>query len=56
MSGLVYDVCCWCGIEAIRKVHTWPGGRLKLKVAPPTQADTIVSRERVSGFKDWLGQ
>ena len=43
-------------IEAIRKVHTWLGGRLKLEVSPPTQADTIVSRERVNGFKDWLGQ
>jgi DNA-binding LytR/AlgR family response regulator len=43
-------------IEAIRKVYTWLGGRLKLELAPPTQADTIVSRERVNGFKDWMGQ
>ena len=43
-------------IEAIRRVHTWLGGRLKLEVSPPTPADTIVSRERVNGFKDWLGQ
>jgi DNA-binding LytR/AlgR family response regulator len=43
-------------IEAIRKVYTWLGGRLKLELAPPTQADTIVSRERVGGFKDWMGQ
>ncbi len=43
-------------IEAIKKVHTWLGGRLKLELAPPTPADTIVSRERVNGFKDWLGQ
>jgi DNA-binding LytR/AlgR family response regulator len=43
-------------IEAIRKVHTWLGGRLKLDLSPPTPADTIVSRERVNGFKDWLGQ
>ena len=43
-------------IEAVRRVHTWLGGRLKLEVLPPTQADTIVSRERVNGFKDWLGQ
>jgi DNA-binding LytR/AlgR family response regulator len=43
-------------IEAIRKVHTWLGGRLKLELLPTTQADTVVSRERVSGFKDWLGQ
>lgn len=43
-------------IEAIRKVYTWLGGRLKLELSPPTQADTIVSRERVNGFKDWMGQ
>jgi DNA-binding LytR/AlgR family response regulator len=43
-------------IEAIRRVHTWLGGRLKLDLLPPTQADTIVSRERVNGFKDWLGR
>ena len=43
-------------IEAIRRVYTWLGGRLKLELAPPTQADTIVSRERVGGFKDWMGQ
>lgn len=43
-------------IDAIRKVHTWLGGRLKLELAPPTPADTIVSRERVNGFKDWMGQ
>ena len=42
-------------IEAIKKVHTFLGGRLKLEVAPATAADTIVSRERVSGFKEWLG-
>ena len=43
-------------IEAIRRVHTWLGGRLKLEVLPPTQADTIVARERVNGFKEWLGK
>jgi len=43
-------------IEAIRKVHSFLGGRLKLELAPVTSVDTIVSRERVSGFKEWLGQ
>lgn len=43
-------------IEAVKKVHTWLGGRLKLELTPPTPADTVVSRERVTGFKDWLGQ
>jgi two-component system LytT family response regulator len=43
-------------IESIRKIHTWLGGRLKLELEPRTDADTIVSRERVNGFKEWLGQ
>ncbi|MBL7749681.1 MAG: response regulator transcription factor [Chitinophagaceae bacterium] len=43
-------------IDAVSKVHTWLGGRLKLELRPSTTTDTIVSRERVNGFKDWLGQ
>jgi DNA-binding LytR/AlgR family response regulator len=42
-------------IESIKKVHTWLGGRLKVELAPTTGIDTVVSRERVNGFKDWLG-
>lgn len=43
-------------IESVGKIHTWLGGRLKLELQPPMGADTVVSRERVNGFKDWLGQ
>jgi DNA-binding LytR/AlgR family response regulator len=43
-------------IEAVKKVHTWLGGRLKIEIEPSTTAETIVSRERVNGFKEWLGQ
>ena len=43
-------------IEAVSKVHTWLGGRLKLELSPSTNADTVVSRERVNGFKEWLGR
>ena len=43
-------------IDAISKVHTWLGGRLKLELSPGTTAETVVSRERVNGFKEWLGQ
>jgi DNA-binding LytR/AlgR family response regulator len=43
-------------IEAVKKVHTWLGGRLKLEVTPATTAETVVSRERVNGFKEWLGR
>ena len=43
-------------IEAVKKVHTWLGGRLKLEILPITTAETVVSRERVNGFKEWLGK
>ncbi|MDP4149200.1 MAG: LytTR family DNA-binding domain-containing protein [Bacteroidota bacterium] len=43
-------------IESVRKVHTWLGGRLKLDLSPPSIADCTVSRERVQGFKTWLGE
>jgi DNA-binding LytR/AlgR family response regulator len=43
-------------IEAVKKVHTWLGGRLKVEIAPATTAETVVSRERVNGFKEWLGR
>lgn len=43
-------------IEAVKKVHTWLGGRLKVEVVPPTAAETVVSRDRVNGFKEWLGR
>ena len=42
-------------IDAITKVHTWLGGRLKLEISPFTSLDTMVSRDRVNGFKEWLG-
>ncbi len=43
-------------IEAVKKVYTWLGGRLKVEIAPATDAETVVSRERVNGFKEWLGR
>lgn len=43
-------------IESIMKVHTWLGGRLKLELSLKAHTETVVSRERVSGFKNWLGK
>ncbi len=43
-------------IEAVKKVYIWLGGRLKLDILPLTNTETVVSRERVNGFKEWLGQ
>lgn len=43
-------------IESIKKVHTFLGGRLQLEICPAALTDAVVSRERVSGFKEWLGK
>lgn len=43
-------------IDAVSKVHTWFGSRLKLELTPSAALDTLVSRERVQGFRKWLGE
>ncbi len=40
--------------EAISKISSWFNSRLKLEMAPPCEANTVVSRERVNDFKKWL--
>lgn len=42
-------------LDAIRKVHSWLGARLRLELHPESKQDTIVSREKVTAFKEWLG-
>ena len=42
-------------IEAISKVHSWAGNRLQVELKAPALTDTVVSREKVAAFKDWLG-
>ncbi|MFI5138005.1 MAG: LytR/AlgR family response regulator transcription factor [Sphingobacteriales bacterium] len=42
-------------IEAIQKVHIWFGGRLKPELVLKPTVETVVSRDRVNGFKEWLG-
>ena len=43
-------------IEAISEIKSYANGRLKLITSPASPIDMIVSRERVSDFKDWLNQ
>ncbi|HNP54212.1 MAG TPA: LytTR family DNA-binding domain-containing protein [Ferruginibacter sp.] len=43
-------------IDAIQKVHTGLGGRLKVDLQPATSAECLVSRDRVNDFKEWLGR
>lgn len=41
-------------IKAIQDIISYSNSRLKLKLAVATDEDVIVSRERVSEFKEWL--
>jgi two-component system, LytTR family, response regulator LytT len=42
-------------LRAILKVHPYFNSRLKLDINPPFSEDVFVARERVNGFKTWLG-
>jgi DNA-binding LytR/AlgR family response regulator len=41
--------------KAIQKIHTHFNSRLKLDLTPSFHEEVFVSRERVNGFKTWLG-
>ena len=42
-------------LTAIQKISPYLNGRLILELAPNTKGEVIVSREKVSEFKVWLG-
>ncbi len=42
-------------LESVQKIHTYYNSRLKLVLQPDMGKDIIVSRERVSDFKEWIG-
>ena len=44
------------GMDAIGDIVTYSSSRLKLKLIHSEDMDSIVSRERVQAFKDWLDQ
>lgn len=41
-------------IDAIKKITTYYNSRLILQLAPDVDTDVIISRERVTEFKNWL--
>lgn len=45
---------CIIGINSIRDIVAYSNSRLKIVPTVKTDDDIIVSRERVSGFKEWL--
>lgn len=41
-------------VDAIKKINTYYNSRLALQLTPNAPEDIIISRERVTYFKDWL--
>jgi len=44
------------GMDAIKDIITYSSSRLKLNLKQTDEMDTIVSRDRVQAFKEWLDQ
>ena len=43
-------------LPAVKEIHAYFGNRLKLYISPSADKEVIVSRKRVSDFKEWLGK
>lgn len=43
-------------VKSVRRIHPWFSGRLKLELQPAPAVELEVSRDRVAGFKEWLGK
>lgn len=43
-------------LSAIRTIHTFSAGKLKLDLVPTPRHEVFVSGDRVADFKDWLGR
>ncbi|MCE1188579.1 MAG: LytTR family DNA-binding domain-containing protein [Ignavibacteria bacterium] len=47
---------CIVQVNSVKMILEYPGSRLKLLLEPPFEQDVIVSREKVSQFKAWMGR
>lgn len=43
-------------IKAIKNIHTYFNGKLKIELTPATDVEVLISREKNAIFKDWLGK
>jgi two-component system, LytTR family, response regulator LytT len=43
-------------VNSVDQIHDYFGNRLLLHLKPSSEKEAIVSREKVSDFKDWLGK
>jgi DNA-binding LytR/AlgR family response regulator len=43
-------------LKAIRQMHTYFNGKIKIDLNPPVEEEVLVSCERSQTFKDWMGK
>jgi DNA-binding LytR/AlgR family response regulator len=43
------------GFHAVKKIHAYFNGRLKIELQPPVSEAVIVSRDKTAKFKEWMG-
>jgi len=43
-------------MQTVKEIHAYFGNRLKLYLTPAADKEVIVSRKRVTDFKEWLGK
>lgn len=43
-------------IQSVKRMQTWPKGKLKLEVLPEPGEDIVIAQENVYAFKEWMAQ
>ncbi|MEO5892626.1 MAG: LytTR family DNA-binding domain-containing protein [Ferruginibacter sp.] len=46
----------YVSIESVEQIHDYFGNRLLLNLKPPVDKEALVSREKVTDFKKWMGK
>lgn len=43
-------------IKSVSQIHNYFSGKLKLEMLPATDKEVLISREKASDFKEWMGK
>lgn len=43
-------------VKSIAKIHNYFNGKLKLELQPATEKEVLISREKATDFKEWMGK
>ncbi len=46
----------YISVDSVDQIHDYFGNRLMLQLKPPVDKESIVSREKVTDFKKWMGK